>query len=68
MKNAIYKFLDYCEDNRWTTELMYWGGFITIVYNTFHLPSLPYFCVIMASVVMHWGGLITGARMTRREL
>lgn len=66
MRNMFYTILDYCEDHRWTTEVMYWGGFAAVVFNTSHkLDSWPYFCVLTGSVFMHWGGLITGARMTR---
>lgn len=64
-KNKVIAYMFY---NAWVAELMYWGGFIVLMTCTFHLDSLLYFGAIVSGVVMHWGGLIKGGRLTEESL
>lgn len=63
----IYNLFEYCIDHRWAREALYWGGFASIIYNTFHLPAVPYAFTLLGGLLMYFSGLMHGTAMTEKH-
>jgi hypothetical protein len=63
----IYKTLEFLVDHRWARELLYWGGWCVVVYNTYSLPALTYAMTLLGALVMYFAGLVSGTAMTEKQ-
>ncbi len=68
MRNLVYRFLEYCDNNAWPGQSMYWGGYILLMVSVYRLETLLFAGALFGGLIMHWGGLVTGGRMAREAL
>lgn len=63
----LHNIFEYLIDHRWAREVMYWGGWCVIVFNSYQLPSLPYAMTLLGALLMYFSGLMTGTAMTEKH-